>query len=267
VSLSIEEKIRRLERLLVEYGRVAVAFSGGVDSSFLLHCALRVLGAGNVLPLIGTGELVAGHDLEEARGWPESNGFAGVVIEPVDLRPLLWKEFVRNTEQRCYFCKLRMYQEFFARAHVRGFSTLLDGTNLDDLKDSRPGLQAIHELGVRTPLVEIGLSKIEIRQASRQAGLDTWDKPGGSCLATRIPHNRPISSELLQRIQYFESNLHRFGFNGCRVRLHEHDDITVYVQVMHDDLDRIIDPAIRLAVTRFFHRTGIKKIFLDLQGR
>ncbi len=265
--MSVDEKTHRLESLLQEYGRVAVAFSGGADSSFLLHVALRVLGAGNVLPLLAVSELVAGHDLNQALSWPERNGFAGMEIEQVTLRPLLWKEFVRNSKRRCYFCKLRMYQEFLARIHDRDFPFLLDGTNLDDLKDSRPGLQAIHELGVKTPLVEAGFTKPEIRETSRRLGLDTWARQSGSCLATRIPHDRTISDDSLRRVEQFEEELRRLGFAGCRVRLHESDDETICVQVVRNDIEKITSPAMRLAVNRFFQKAGIRRVFLDLQGR
>jgi len=162
---------------------------------------------------------------------------------------------------------LRMYQEFLACIHGRDFPYLLDGTNLDDLKASRPGMQAIHELGVRMPLVETGFNKLEVRKASAGAGIDSWNRPSGSCLATRIPHGRSISAELLQRIDRLEDGLHRFGFAGCRVRLHEHDNETVYIQVILDDIEKITDPAMRLAVNRFFQKAGIRRVFLDLQGR
>jgi uncharacterized protein len=265
--LSVDEKTRRLEGLLHEYRRVAVAFSGGTDSSFLLCSALRVLGAGNVLPLFAVSELVAGHDVNQALSWPDRNGFAGLEIEQVDLRPLSWKEFVSNSKRRCYFCKLRMYQEFLACMHDRDFSFLLDGTNLDDLKDSRPGLQAIHELGVKIPLVEAGFTKAEIRETSRKLGLDTWDRQSGSCLATRIPHDRAITDDSLRAIEKFEETLQAFGFAGCRVRLHESDDATIYIQVARDDIEKITSPAMRLAVNRFFQKAGIRRVFLDLGGR
>lgn len=265
--MSVDEKTHRLEGLLHEYGRVAVAFSGGTDSSFLLYSALRVLGAGNVLPLFAVSELVAGHDLNQALSWPDRNGFAGMEIEQVGLRPLAWKEFVRNSKRRCYFCKLRMYQEFLACIHDRDLPFLLDGTNLDDLKDSRPGLQAIHELGVKTPLVEAGFTRAEIRETSRQLGLDTWDRQSGSCLATRIPHDRTITDDSLRAIETFEKMLHAFGFAGCRVRLHESDDATICVQVVRDDIEKITSPAMRLAVNRFFQKAGVRRVFLDLQGR
>ncbi len=265
--LSIEQKTAKLNALVHAYARVAVAFSGGVDSSFLLKSTLAVLGAGNVLVLYCRSCLTSQAEQQRAETWPARHGLAGIDFLPIDIQPLSWKEFVENTERRCYFCKLRMYKEFLAVMHRYDLQILLDGTNIDDLKHRRPGLQAIHELGVRTPLVDAGFDKNEIRNCSRQMNLDTWNIPSSSCLATRIPHGRAITGERLQKIADYEDGLAGLGFSGCRVRLHSLRDDAVILQLQQHDFDRLALPGMRLAIIRFFQKSGLRDIFLDLQGR
>ncbi len=265
--MSSDRKIAKLHDLLHGYARVAVAFSGGVDSSFLLQSALSVLGAGNVLILYNRSCLVSRQEQQQTESWPRRHGFTEVEFLSIDLQPLLWKEFVENTERRCYFCKLRMYKEFLEVMHRYDMQHLLDGTNTDDLKDRRPGLYAIHELGVKTPLVDAGFDKNDIRTCSRDMGLDTWDIPSSSCLATRIPHGLEITQDRLQKISRFEEGVGKLGFKGCRVRLHPLQSDTVFLQILRDDFDRFARPGMRTAIVRFFQKADIQGIFLDLQGR
>ncbi len=264
----LEDKVRRLQEILLDCSRVAVAFSGGVDSSLLLKTALDTLGAGNVLPLFADSLLVTPADRDRALSWPGRHGYSkGVVVQSVELYPLTWKEFVRNPPERCYLCKFRIYSQFIDIMEKRGIKVLVDGTNTDDLKDRRPGLRAIHELGVRTPLVEAGLGKDEIRARSRELGLDTWQQPSSSCLATRLPHGMAVTEELLQRVARREQGLARLGFSGCRLRLDRDDQGMVYLQVRQEDLDRLLDQGMRMAVVRFLQKDGADKVYLDLEGR
>ena len=265
--LSPDQKTAKLRDLLQEYARVAVAFSGGVDSSFLVKSALGVLGAGNVLVLHANSCLVGLPERQQAKNRAARYTEHGVEFLTIDLQPLLWKEFVENSERRCYFCKLRMYKEFLALMHRHDLQVLLDGTNTDDLKDRRPGLAAIHELGVKTPLVEAGFSKNDIRACSRKLGLDTWDLPSASCLATRVPHGVAITRERLTQIALYEEGLTALGFTGCRVRLHPQREDAVFLEILHRDFDRFTRPGMRQAVVRFFQKSGISDIFLNLQGR
>ncbi len=265
--LSLEQKTARLQALLHEYARVAVAFSGGVDSSFLLKSALSVLGAGNVLVFHSKSCLVSLPERQQVASWTTRHGFPGVDFLTIELQPLLWKEFIENGEQRCYFCKLRMYKEFLAVMHRYDLQVLLDGTNIDDLKDRRPGLSAIHELGVKTPLVDAGFAKNDIRACSRSLGLDTWDIPSASCLATRIPHGVEITQDRLDKIALYEEGMVTLGFTGCRIRLHPLRDDAVFLEVLHSDFDRFALPGMRQAIVRFFYRLDITEIFLNLQGR
>lgn len=266
--MHLENKADRLKDILQAHGRVAIAFSGGADSSLLLKCALDSLGAGNVLVLFGKSELLKPNEIERAENWLSNNGYSkGVDFEIVSLQPLDWKEFVNNVEDRCYYCKFRIYSLFRERMEKRGFSILVDGTNIDDLKSSRAGLRAIHELDVKMPLVEAGLDKADVRSLSRQLGLAVWDHPASSCLATRIPAGVHITSALLQQVERWEEGMERLGFSGCRVRLAKDRAEAVYVEIGNTDFDTLLKPGIRIALLRFFLTNGIKKVFLDLEGR
>ena len=266
--MHLEEKFRRLAAILLECKQLAIAFSGGIDSGLLLKCALDVLGAGNVLVLFARSELLRSDEIERAENWPAANGYPrGVELETVNIQPLGWKDFVANSADRCYFCKFRIYTLFRERMEKRGFLLLADGTNIDDLKSARPGLRAIHELGVRMPLVEAGLDKNEVRRLSRQMGLADWNRPSSSCLATRIPAGLQITGERLDRVRHWEEGLERFGFVGCRVRMDRHDPAAVSVQLADADFGQLKDPGIRLSLLRFFRSSGIRRVLVDLEGR
>ncbi len=264
----LKNKTDRLKSLLQIYGRVAIAFSGGVDSSLLLKCALDSLGAGNVLVLFGRSELLKPDEIERAENWLANNGYSkGIELETLHLQPLLWKEFVKNPENRCYLCKHRIYTLFRERMEKRGVAILIDGTNIDDLKGNRAGLRAIHELGVKMPLVEAGFDKADVRSYSRQLGLAVWSQAASSCLATRIPIGVQITADLLQRIKCWEEGVEKLGFGGCRVRMDKEQNDAVYVEIGTMDFDILLNSSIRLALLRFFKNSGIRKVFLDLEGR
>ncbi len=263
-----QEKLAQLQSILTDAGRVGIAFSGGVDSSFLLKAALDVLGAGNVCLLHGYSCLQKEEEQARARSWLDRHGCSSEIEQLfIDLQPLAWKEFVKNPRERCYLCKRRMYSRFLELLDQRGIPFLLDGTNIDDLKDRRPGLRAIHELGVQTPLVEAGLGKDEIRHLSREAGLDTFDLPSSSCLATRIPHGLEITRKRLQQVAAWEEKLDRLGFHGCRARIGDISEKSVFLQFVHQDLERIFSPGLRQSVFRYFKNQAIEKVFIDLEGR
>lgn len=265
--MTLERKTEKLHAILKEYGRMAIAFSGGVDSSLLLKSAIDTLGAANVLVLFARTCLVRPEEQEAAQGWLDRHGQTGVEFHPVDLHPLTWKEFVGNPEERCYHCKLRIYKEFFEVMHRRELQILADGTNTDDLKSRRPGLRAIHELGVRTPLVEAGFAKNDVRARSRILQLDTSDRPSSSCLATRIPHGMKITGARIEAISGYEEGMEKLGFTGCRVRLHPLQKDAVVLQLQEDDFERFSGAGMRMAVIRSFQKSGINSIFLDLTGR
>ncbi len=207
-------------------------------------------------------------EVEVAENWLSRNGFPlGVEMRVVDLQPLSWTEFVKNPEERCYLCKRRIYSRFREIMDKTDFSVLIDGTNTDDLKDRRPGLRAIHELDVKTPLVTAGFTKDDVRQYSRRLRLDSWDLPSASCLATRIPYGLEITGERIRQIEFWENGVEKLGFTGCRVRMNRQDEATVFIQVASQDFEILFAGGMRIALFRFFQKNGIKKVFIDIEGR
>ena len=262
------EKTAQLCRLLRDFGRVGIAFSGGADSSFLLRSALDALGAENVLALHGRSCLQKKEEQERAAAWPERHGFPATLLRLVELEPLQWPEFVRNQSDRCYVCKRHICQLFQALLAEEGIAVLLDGSNTDDLQQgetSRPGLRAIAELGVRSPLADCGFSKAEIRDLSRELGLETWNQPASSCLATRMPQGMEITAARLEQVAAMEQVLAEAGFSGCRARLL--DETAVCLQLQEKDMEQFWLGEIRKPLCSQLKKQGPEKILLDLDGR
>lgn len=264
----LREKQAQLHALLTQCGRVAVAFSGGVDSALVLKCALDTLGLGKVLALFAQSELQTADETEQAILWPERNGYVREdCLEIVPVRPLDWNAFAANPEDRCYHCKRQLYQRFYEQMKQRGYSCLLDGTNCDDLNSHRPGLRALNELGVRMPLVEAGFYKTDVRDLSRQLHLSTWDRISSSCLATRIPTGMAITARRLRKITTLEEQLRRLGFVDCRVRFHAHQDEIVQI-ILHDqDFTLLLNTEIRKEILDIFQQNGINTVLLNLASR
>ncbi len=275
MNRALKNKLARLQELLQATGKVAIAFSGGVDSTLLLRVACDTLGPEKVTALQAVSCLIPEHDLLKTKKLvtaPENGIHCSYQIVPV--QPLHWPEFVVNSEQRCYFCKKRIYGALLAtmRQDVHSttpesssrFACLLDGTNTDDLQEHRPGLLAIQELSVETPLAQAGLDKKDIRSLAGKLGLTNWNQPSNSCLATRIPVHQQITSILLGHIAQAEEFLQKKGFIGCRVRPGQD---TVEVQVMTHDLERFLAESSRLEITKHLATIGFSNVFLDSKGR
>lgn len=251
-------KYRDLCTRLGELPPVAVAFSGGVDSSLLMAAALAVQGE-QVLVLHARSPLQAAGECEKALTLA-----ADLQCRPeiVDLDPYAWPEFVANPRDRCYHCKKRIYARFLDRAREQGRAVLLDGTNADDLKTDRPGLRALEEMDVHTPLAQVGLSKKEVRSLACKQGLPNWDKPSASCLATRIMTGQAITPERIAVVAAGEKFLAGLGFSGCRFRHFGHKCL---LEVEPDDYNRLTSRDIRLAAESFCRCLGFTAVDLGMR--
>lgn len=268
----MQRKVEQLRRLLVGFERAGVAFSGGADSSFLLRSALNALGPNRVFVLHARSCLQKEQEQKDVLTWAKRHGYSGTAMQVriIDFQPLTWAEFTVNQKNRCYLCKKRIYRLFLETLRKEGISTLLDGTNMDDLRQGeagRPGLRALAELGICTPLADCKLNKQEIRTLSRELELDTADLPSSSCLATRIPHGRTITAERLQKVADLERTLEKRGLVGCRVRLDRNTEQSVIVQVQQSDLQRMRYDSIRTEIVKHLKKKGVHKIYLDAEGR
>ena len=217
MSPADEALLARLDEIIAESESACVAFSGGVDSSLLLWVAVRTLGAGRVVAFTAASETYLPEELEAAQGVARGLGVEHVVAETDELSD---PGFAANPRERCYACKGHLLEAMRAVAAERGCAALLDGANLDDLGDHRPGMRAAAENGVRHPLLEAGVDKAAVRRLARAAGLPTWDAPQQACLASRIPYGEPITVDKLEAVAEAERALHALGFRQCRVRHH-----------------------------------------------
>jgi uncharacterized protein len=247
-----------LHSLLLSYGRVAVGFSGGVDSTFLLWSALEALGSDNVLAIIADTPTLPRFEFASALQCAEQMGAYTLVVTPNELND---PAYVANPPDRCYLCKRRIFRMIKEAAAEQGFDIVLDGANVDDASDHRPGQRAAQELGVKSPLAEAGLTKAEIRAASCEAGLPTAQRPSNACLATRIPSGTPITRESLSRIERAEEALHDLGFMFCRVR--HHGDVA-RIEVPACTIEEAVQK--RQALTEALKAAGYRFVALDLEG-
>ena len=216
MATSREEKEKKLAVLLEKCMPLAVAFSGGVDSTYLLHEAAKA-GKGKVTALIMKTPSVPERELDEAVAFCKSRGISFLVL-PAD--PFSAAGFRENGRDRCYICKHFLFSVLLEKAKEEGIPFVADGTNADDRKEFRPGLRALKELDIRSPLAEVGLTKKEIRELSEKEGLPTWNKPSFSCLATRFPYGEELTVEKLRRTEAAENLLAELGFTQRRVRVH-----------------------------------------------
>lgn len=253
------DKLTRLRALLAGSERLLIAFSGGVDSSFLLRVAAEVLGD-RVVALTTRSPTEVSEDYQSATRLVGELGVEHVVI---DSDELAIPGYAENPTNRCYFCKDTLYDICLREAARRGGFQVADGVNVDDLGDYRPGLDAAARKGVRHPLVEAGMTKSDIRALSRELGLPTWDKPSSPCLSSRFPYGTPITRAGLDQVARAERALRELGFRECRVRYH---DKVARIEVPATQLPRLVEPEIRAEVVRRLREAGFHYVTLDLQG-
>ncbi|MFW8600172.1 ATP-dependent sacrificial sulfur transferase LarE [Desulfobacterota bacterium M19] len=252
-------KYNALKDLLCSLRQVAVAFSGGVDSSFLLWAAHEVLGPEKVTAIFADSIVQLP---EEGRRAVQTAKFIGVNLNIIKFDILALAEFRANGVERCYFCKRHIFSSF--SESLKPDTILIDGTNLDDSRQIRPGARACRELGVRSPLLEAGITKKEIRSMSRERGLATWARHSASCLATRIAFDQPITAEDLTIVAKAENFLHKMGFMGCRLRLR---GTTATIELAAGDISRLMEDNCRQQMADFCYSLGLKKVLLDLCER
>jgi uncharacterized protein len=239
---------------------VTIGFSGGVDSTFLLWSAVQVLGVDSVLAVTASSPTYPARELKEARQFAESLGVRWVEMPTDELEVPGFRE---NPPDRCYHCKKSLYQELRDVAYDHGIKHVLDGSNADDPGDHRPGLGALREIGIPSPLMDAGLTKDDIRELSKEAGLPTWDKPARACLASRFPYGTEINEEKLLRVGAAEDFLLEQGFRQVRVR--DHFPVA-RIEVEEDDIPLMMTDDMRQAVTVKLNDLGYLFVSLDLAG-
>ncbi len=255
----IFSKFEKLKEILSEMGKVLIAFSGGVDSTFLLKVAQDVLGD-NVLAVIASSETYPEREREEAIRFAQMFNVRYMVIHTKELDN---PEFSNNPPERCYFCKKELFLKLKDIADAEDIPYVLDGSNYEDTTDFRPGMKAAEELKIRSPLKEVQLLKKEIRQLSRKLDLPTWDKPSFACLSSRFPYYSEIDSISLKQIDQAEEFLRGLGFKQIRVR---HHGQTARIEIESDEFPKIMKSEIRKEVVRNFRKLGYTYITLDLAG-
>jgi uncharacterized protein len=257
--LAEEKKLRKLKNILSEMKNVLVAFSGGVDSSFLLKVAYDVLKE-KVLAVTASSPIQPAFEQEEAKHFAITTGANHLIIPTHEMND---GEFTANPTNRCYYCKRCIFSELKQVAIEKGIPFVVDGSNADDMKDYRPGMRALRELNVRSPLKEAGFTKADIRSLSKTMGLASWNTPALACLASRIPYGTPITLERLRRIDIAESFLRDMGIRQVRVR--DHGKIA-RIEVLSQDKTPFWDDELSKRIVHRFKKLGFTYVTLDLQG-
>lgn len=252
-------KLDRLRRIVTDMESVLVAFSGGIDSTLVLKIAHDELGT-KAVGITAVSPTYPAAELESAARTAQE---IGAQHEVVSTDQLAIPAFVQNDSARCFHCKTDLYRLMEGLRAARSMQWILDGTNMDDLSDDRPGIRAAREWHVRSPLVEAELTKADVRAVAHSLGLSTWDKPAAACLSSRIPRGVPITIEKLRRIEEAEAILQAEGFRQFRVR--DHGDIA-RIEVSAEEFARLDQPALRSSISARLRRTGFRFICVDLEG-
>ncbi|SIQ91739.1 uncharacterized protein SAMN05421834_11021 [Halanaerobium kushneri] len=256
----LKNKFLKLKEILKELDSAAIAFSGGVDSTFLLKAALEVLGKDNVLAVTSCAETYPSEEEEEAKKLAQDMGAEHHLIYTTELDN---ESFVKNDQKRCYYCKKELFSEVIKVAEEKGFNYVLDGSNFDDhLHDYRPGMQAAREMEVKSPLKEAEMTKDDIRALSKEYNLPTWNKPAFACLSSRFPYGDQITINKLEMVDRAEKFMRKMNINQFRVR--HHDQNTARIEVLPEDLPLMLEKRDKLLSK--FKDIGYTYVTLDLEG-
>ncbi len=260
MNKSLNNKWEGLIEYLRGYERAAIAFSGGVDSSFLLKAAAFAMDKENVIAITADSAFVPSKELEEAKSIAASVGVEHIIL---DMDVLAIEEIKKNPRDRCYVCKKNVFTQIIHTANNEGILAIFDGSNLDDDLDFRPGKKALVELKVQSPLKECGLTKMDIRELSKELGLPTWEKPSMACLASRIPYNDSITKEKLMMIEKAEETISGLGFTQFRVRYHNG---VARLELIPDEMSRMFDIKLMKQINDDLKSFGFTFVTMDLAG-
>ncbi len=256
---TLQTKQERLLAQLTAMERVLVAYSGGTDSAWLAWAAARALGDNAIAITADSASIPESHKRDAERFARENN----IRHEYIETREFDNPDYVKNAPDRCFHCKDELFTRLAEEGRARGFEHIVYGVNVDDLGDYRPGQKAAKLHGVEAPLVDAGLTKAEIRELSRLAGLETWDRPASACLSSRIPYGTPVTVETVKTVEAGEEAIRGLGFRQFRVRFH--GDL-VRIEIAPDELPRALTPDIAQAFTAIFKPLGFHYVTLDLEG-
>lgn len=256
---ALEQKQQKLETYLKELGSVIIAFSSGVDSTFLLKIAHDVLGE-KAVAVTARSCSFPKRELDEARAFCEKEHIEHIIV---DSEELAIEGFAQNPKNRCYLCKRELFTRIREIAARRNIPYIAEGSNMDDNGDYRPGLTAVAELGIKSPLRYAGLNKEEIRQLSKKLGLSTWDKQSFACLSSRFVYGETITEEKLSMVDMAEQRLLDLGFHQVRVRMHGQ---IARIEILPEEFERIVRQDVARELDRYFHELGFAYVTLDLGG-
>ncbi|OGH98794.1 MAG: TIGR00268 family protein [Candidatus Melainabacteria bacterium GWF2_32_7] len=252
------EKYPKLANIIQNYGSAVVAYSGGIDSTLLAYITHHIL-AQKSLIITAKSEFITDNELKEAQELAKHFAFNHTVI---DLKVLDNSDIRKNNSQRCRYCKELIFSELVKLAKTKGYQYIFDGSNIDDINDYRPGFEAIKKLEIKSPFIEAGFSKADIRETAKDLGLSNWNKPALACLASRIPYETAITKENLYMIEQAESYLKDLGYSGFRVR---HHDKIARIELNQDDIEQFISKH-RKEINLKLQKLGYNYVCLDLKG-